>query len=325
MNIKGLDVTYNGTRVNENSYLVKAFFLYQGKDDITSDKATKPIYLELPNNSIWHDCKLTSKSKDLEVEYEIVDNRVNFSYDLLKNNDYFSFEIFVEISVDNTFNNIYEVSHRIVNLDPIKIIRPNDTVGLSAGVVVSGIVLIFLLMPLITTFINSNDSETGETAYYSDNVSKIYYLDDEQVDIDSIDNIFSYRAKELNSYLNQKDHNYSLMSPEMQKEYDDLTAFQNAFHDVYVKPLQIYKKYVSDKYGFFSLLKIKTTEKYVINKKFKIQFVIDYREVVIGILIYAFFVSIILIFFLIALIDWLRSKRVSKQINLITQNMLQQD
>ena len=45
--VEGLEVLYKGEKVIENTYLLKAFFLYLGSEDINKSKISKPLYLEI--------------------------------------------------------------------------------------------------------------------------------------------------------------------------------------------------------------------------------------------------------------------------------------
>ena len=221
--ITGLEVTYNGNRISENSYLLKAFFLYQGKEDITNDKATKPLYLELPEDSIWHHYKIIKNSEDLEVTTELVKNRLYFDFDLLKNNDYFFFEIFVEIKNTAPINN-FKAGHRIVNVNPVKKVNPNDTLGLPIVALFTGFLFLVYFVPFMFFLSNVLTSKSNGLDYYSNDIELIYYLDSKAIDIDSLNTVFSYRVQNINSYLKTPGA-YDSLSVELKKEYIDLVSF----------------------------------------------------------------------------------------------------
>jgi hypothetical protein len=115
--IEGLDITFNGVKVNENSYLLKAFIFYIGKDDIVRDNVKKNLNLQLPEGSIIHDHKILFTKNDLEIKSVTTSEIIDFDFDLIKDKEYFYFELFATLGKSN-IPIPYKLNYRIINIKP---------------------------------------------------------------------------------------------------------------------------------------------------------------------------------------------------------------
>lgn len=113
---KEINITYKGTPVNEEFFLLRGFIFCVGRKDITKEHIKKGINIQLDNKSIWHNAKLISTSHDLGVTEEIRNqNELMFELELMKNKDFVYFE-----AIGEAKDNKYKLGHRIANIPPIK-------------------------------------------------------------------------------------------------------------------------------------------------------------------------------------------------------------
>lgn len=71
--------------------------------------------IQFSDNTIIHECRILGTVEALEVEAIPTEKAVEFKFDLLKNKEYFYFEIFFEPSDDKTN---YSITSRINNIPP---------------------------------------------------------------------------------------------------------------------------------------------------------------------------------------------------------------
>ncbi|WP_343321561.1 hypothetical protein [Sphingobacterium multivorum] len=129
-NIDDIEIKYLGRKVDENLVLFKGTFFNLGNVDIEKSIIHKPLELVLPENYNWVMCKIIDSSNGLEISCNLIDNKVVFQWDLLKDGEYFTFDCLVEQKFENDnlqlhdikkeiFND-FKVNHRITNLKDIK-------------------------------------------------------------------------------------------------------------------------------------------------------------------------------------------------------------
>ena len=196
--VEGLEVLYKGEKVIENTYLLKAFFLYLGSEDINKSKISKPLYLEIPKSSEWFSYNIIQTSRDFDVTNDLVDNKLYFRFDLLKDRDYVYFQCFVHNLENKT--RTFTPSHRIEKIKDV------ETIVKSTLVNNSFIFTNLLLLPIMALFMYST--------FFFDYYSKLHSLNSELVtlkyynkeklpiNIDSITRDISTKQAVISYYYN---------------------------------------------------------------------------------------------------------------------------
>lgn len=99
-NLDDIEINYQGKKINENLILFKGTFFNNGNIDIEKSIIHKPLEIELPTNYKWVMHKLIDHSEGLEIESSLIDNKLVFKWDLLKEGEYFTFDSLVEYKSD---------------------------------------------------------------------------------------------------------------------------------------------------------------------------------------------------------------------------------
>jgi len=163
-----LEITYKGKRIDENLLLYKGTFFNSGNTDIDKSFIHEPLKIILPKNYEWKKIKLIDQSIGINIKYETTSNELIFYWDILKENEFFTFDSVIEykpqISADGTeksidkditkylFKNII-FSQRIRNLKSIdKEKSPSKPIGIFQLLFFILFFLGFLLM-LIYSFV----------------------------------------------------------------------------------------------------------------------------------------------------------------------------
>jgi len=127
----GINITFENIQVGPSLLMLKASFINNGTIDIDSSMVHEPLKIKLPENCKWKRIKITKASQNVNINFKMSDIVTEFDWDLLKRNEYFSFDALIEI-IDNPKESIdidYEyiekisekisISHRITNLEKI--------------------------------------------------------------------------------------------------------------------------------------------------------------------------------------------------------------
>lgn len=125
-NLDDIEINYQGKKINENLILFKGTFFNNGNIDIEKSIIHKPLEIELPKNYTWVMHKLIDSSDGLEINSNLIDNRLVFQWDLLKEGEYFTFDSLVEYQTEKDdldksdvgkklLKNI-KINHRITDL-----------------------------------------------------------------------------------------------------------------------------------------------------------------------------------------------------------------
>ena len=127
----GINITFENIQVDPSLLMLKASFINDGTIDIDSSMIHEPLKIKLPENCKWKRIKITKTSPRVNINFKMGDVITEFNWDLLKRNEYFSFDALIEI-IDNQKKSIdiddeytqkiskkISISHRINNLEKI--------------------------------------------------------------------------------------------------------------------------------------------------------------------------------------------------------------
>jgi len=130
-NMDGINITFENIQIGPSLLMLKASFINNGNIDIDSSMVHEPLKIKLPENCKWKRIKITKASQNVNVNFNMSDIVTEFSWDLLKKNEYFSFDALIEIiaspkeSIEINYEYINKISdkiiisHRITNLEKI--------------------------------------------------------------------------------------------------------------------------------------------------------------------------------------------------------------
>ncbi|NQV19456.1 MAG: hypothetical protein HQ534_13060 [Armatimonadetes bacterium] len=133
-----LEIKYKGKTVTENLIIYKGTFFNSGNIDIDKNLIYGPVKLILPDDYEWKKVKIIDQSEDVNLEYEFEKkpNELQFSWDILKENEFFTFDSVIEykpekspkeesqLGISNITENLSKkitFSQRITNLKSIDI------------------------------------------------------------------------------------------------------------------------------------------------------------------------------------------------------------
>lgn len=91
-----LEIKYKGKTVTENLIIYKGTFFNSGNNDIDKNLIHDPVKLILPDDYEWKKVKIIDQSKDVKLEFEAKTNELQFSWDILKENEFFTFDSVIE-------------------------------------------------------------------------------------------------------------------------------------------------------------------------------------------------------------------------------------
>ena len=207
-NMDGINITFENIQINPSLLMLKASFINNGTIDIDSSMVHEPLKIKLPENCKWKRIKITKASPNVNINFKMSDIVTEFDWDLLKRNEYFSFDALIEIidnqkesiEIDNEYIvKIYEkisISHRITNLEKINeenlySIMKSKRLKRLMFPLISTLVLGLVLLTLI--FIVP-DQSLSSTHYIIKDLKnnnmeiKLIYLKNDNILIKSIDN-----------------------------------------------------------------------------------------------------------------------------------------
>jgi len=172
-----LEIKYKGKTVTENLIIYKGTFFNTGNTDIDKNLIIGPIKLILPANYEWKKVKIINQSEDVNIEFEQKPNELQFSWDILKENEFFTFDSVIEykpkksskeesqLGISNITENLSKkitFSQRITNLKSIdignSILQSRDKYSIFIKLPI--ILLVFSLV--ISLEISHYDSHTTE-------------------------------------------------------------------------------------------------------------------------------------------------------------------
>ncbi|MBO0950888.1 hypothetical protein [Fibrella forsythiae] len=119
-----LKVTYRSITLKENTFLLKLFICYIGSEDISKSKVTKYPTLSLPKNAKVHSCEVIESSEGINPVIEIINNEISFTIDLMKNEEFFYFEVLVSTPYPK-YTNLAVLKSRIDGVSNHETIDPN--------------------------------------------------------------------------------------------------------------------------------------------------------------------------------------------------------
>jgi len=209
-NIDGINITFENIQVSPSLLMLKASFINNGTIDIDSSMVHEPLKIKLPENCKWKRIKITKTSPKVNINFKMSDVVTEFNWDLLKRNEYFSFDALIEIidnlkesiDIDNEYikklSKKISISHRITNLEKINkgnlySITKYKTFKKIPVPFILLIVMEFLLIISMSTF-DIPDQFLKNTHYIIKDLKnnnmeiKLIYLGNDNIQIKSIDN-----------------------------------------------------------------------------------------------------------------------------------------
>ena len=128
-NLNDIEIKYKDKEVNENLILLKGFFINSGNSDLDKNNVHSPLKVALPKNFSWKKTNIFANSQGMNISQEVKDEKLIFAWDLMKKNEYFSFDSLIEYTgtaEDLDENEIQKklskeiiFEHRITNLGEI--------------------------------------------------------------------------------------------------------------------------------------------------------------------------------------------------------------
>lgn len=209
-NMDGINITFENIQINPSLLMLKASFINNGTIDIDSSMVHEPLKIKLPENCKWKRIKITKTSPNANINFKMSDVITEFDWDLLKKNEYFSFDALIEIiddpkesiDIDNEYikkisKNI-SISHRITNLGKI---NKENLYSITKSKYFTKIPVSFILF-FITGFLflimTSNFNIPGQVLWNTHYIIKdlknnnmeieLIYLQNDKIQIKSIDN-----------------------------------------------------------------------------------------------------------------------------------------
>lgn len=275
----------------------------------------------MPKGSIWHSQKIVATSKDLNIIVSISENRVLFSFDLLKHNDFFLFEIFTEIGEDKHYESIFLPGHRIVNLGPIEKKKYEFVGGILPVSIITGAFSLFMLGGSSIGFYYALTSPTLGLDYNSSDISNVYYYDNNKINVDSLSSVFSYRKDKWNAYADKTKIDKPSDDSLYNFEYNSLVIIQEGLRAISIdnKPKEIFNREISRRYKFWDLYDPFLTDKFNLTEKFYVRFKVDIEkpiEEITGLFLFGIFFLIISIF---SFYYWYKNRELDEKISQITK------
>ncbi|MEX0810738.1 MAG: hypothetical protein WD048_00890 [Chitinophagales bacterium] len=100
-----LEIKYKGKTVDENLITYKGTFFNSGNIDIDDKLMYKPLSIILPKGYEWKKVMLVDKSENVNVDLTEKVNELQFSWDILKENEFFTFDSIIEYKPRDTSEN----------------------------------------------------------------------------------------------------------------------------------------------------------------------------------------------------------------------------
>lgn len=128
-----VEIKYKGKKIDENLLIYKGTFFNSGNIDIDKSIIHQPLRVSLPENYEWKKIIIIDQSRDVNVLVDYNESEATFNWDILKENEYFTFDSVLEYKPQpNTDKDIdirditrhltrnINLSHRITNLKSIE-------------------------------------------------------------------------------------------------------------------------------------------------------------------------------------------------------------
>jgi hypothetical protein len=133
--LEDVEIKYKGKKIDENLLIFKGTFFNSGNTDIDKSIIHQPLKVALPENYEWKKIKIIDQSKDVNFNLDYTENEATFNWDILKENEYFTFDSVIEYkpqlkTENNQESSVKDItrhltrnisfSHRITNLKAIE-------------------------------------------------------------------------------------------------------------------------------------------------------------------------------------------------------------
>lgn len=208
--------------INTNLYYYRAIFLNTGTLDLDKSKMYAPLEITCPAHSKVNECKIGKQSSDrFTISSFASDNKIQFHWDLLKPQEYFSFECIIESTIPfnrTNFQKGISISQRIADLKDVQQINAwdmNETKRSSyirQQIAPYGAILFFLLFiawmlhDSITSFITPNLQIEYAVKHRLDNSPVAFKLLDKQT-------VELFHNKKIDTVSLSKAQNYIQVVP----------------------------------------------------------------------------------------------------------------
>lgn len=131
--LEEVEIKYKGKKIDENLLIYKGTFFNSGNTDIDKTIIHQPLKVKLPENYEWKKIKIIDQSMDVNISFNHTENDLTFHWDILKENEFFTFDSVIEYKPQNEITEKSEIiditrhlsrnisfSHRITNLKSIQ-------------------------------------------------------------------------------------------------------------------------------------------------------------------------------------------------------------
>ncbi|WP_072883585.1 hypothetical protein [Chryseobacterium takakiae] len=131
--LEEVEIKYKGKKIDENLLIYKGTFFNSGNTDIDKTIIHQPLKVKLPENYEWKKIKIIDQSMDVNISFNHTESHLTFHWDILKENEFFTFDSVIEYKPQTEINEKSETiditrhlsrnisfSHRITNLKSIQ-------------------------------------------------------------------------------------------------------------------------------------------------------------------------------------------------------------
>lgn len=147
-NFEDLSIRYKGVEIDQNIYFLNSILLCNGNKDITGKRNLIEIIGH--EKSRWLEFKVITKSKGLNLNYELDKNVVKLHFDLFKTDEYFEWEgILKSIDSGKKKSKLITFHHRLPNITNIE---KYDLNNLKDGLISIIIGSFFLIFPILAVY-----------------------------------------------------------------------------------------------------------------------------------------------------------------------------
>jgi hypothetical protein len=195
-NIDELDISFKGNKVNKNIFLIKSYVFYRGDKDVIKTDIYDKFSILLVDRSVVHNFRILKCTERLNVNIEVIEGRIVFDFDLLKNNDFFYFECLIENKSNEHPSKWFKPDYRIAN------VRPLDTLNSSTIRMTGSNVYFALFLPIIIflTFLYTIVSGIDLVPLDSDLMAVEIRLKGKEISVDSLINVIESNNAKIELY-----------------------------------------------------------------------------------------------------------------------------
>jgi hypothetical protein len=229
-----LEIRYKGTTVTENLISYKGTFFNSGNVDIDKNLIHKPLNIILPENYEWKKVKIIDKSEGINISFTEQPDKLEFSWDILKENEFFTFDSVIEYKpiqnsdskfenwkITSNLSNKIDFTQRITNLKSIdKEFIPTKPKSILKQVILSLYLFAFAIFGLYLSagqFVFPDFKTIYEVKI--DSTYSYVTLENENENLMNLINLEGDKIKELS--VNEINHN--ILTGKIKTQKDDLS------------------------------------------------------------------------------------------------------